>query len=176
MRKAFRPRLSSSTDRVVVGRVGKPHGLRGESTVLPDTDDPDRFVVGARFVSDAGEELTVAAVSPYRERGLIVRFGGVTSRGEAERLRGSLLTVGASDRRDLADDEYWPEDLAGLSAVRPDGRPLGTVRRVEFGPGQDRLVVRTDAGTDVLVPFVADIVAAPEGSTVVIDPPEGLFP
>lgn len=175
MRKACRPRLSSSTDRVVVGRIGKPHGLDGESTVLPETDDPSRFVVGAEFLTDSGRQLRIRSAKPFRDKGLLVHFDGVRGRAEAEDLRGRVLTVDVAARRSLEDDEYWPEDLVGLEAVAPDGVVLGTVVRFEFGPGQDRLVVVTPDEVEVLVPFVAAIVGDPQDGRIVIDAPQGLF-
>lgn len=159
-----------------MGRVGRPHGLGGESTVLPSSDDPSRFSAGARLVTDDGRELVVVGAAPYREHGLLVRFEGITSREAAEGLRGLLLTIDPSERRALAEGEFWEDDLVGLTAVSPSGESLGTVARMEFGPGQDRLVVTTHDGIEVLVPFVSAFVGDPEGGRIVIDAPEGLFP
>lgn len=173
--------MSSSTedagavDRIAVGRIGKPHGLHGEITVLPDTDDLDRFAVGSSFVTDTGRTLVIASVKPYRDKGLLLHFEGVRSRIEAENLRGILLTVDADTRRDLEEDEFWPDDLTGLDAVAPDGSVLGVVDRIEFGPGQDRLVVKTPLGVEVEVPFVSAIVGDPANGRIVIDAPDGLF-
>lgn len=144
--------------------------------MLPFSDDPGRFAIGVTLITDDGRELVVAASAPYRDRGLLVRFEGVSSRAEAESLRGSTLTVEASERRNLDLGEFWEEDLIGLIAVTPAGGALGTVTRLEYGPGQDRLVVTTHDGTEVLIPFVAAIVADPtDDGTIAIDAPEGLF-
>ncbi len=144
-------------------------------TVLPDSDDSERFVAGRRFVTHLGRELIIRSVKPYRDKGLLIRFEGVSSRKAVESLRGHLLTVDREERRDLATGEFWPEQLEGLAAVTPAGELLGTVERVEFGPGQDRLVVTTPDGKEVLVPFVSEVVGDPEDGTIVIDAPEGLF-
>jgi len=172
--------LSSSTDGgtggpIAVGRIGKPHGLGGEITFVPDTDDLNRFAVGSVFVTDTGRALAIAAVKPHRDKGLLVRFEGVRSRAEAERLRGLLLTVDPTSRRDLDDHEFWPDELVGLQAVAPDGAVLGTVGGIEFGAGQDRLVVVTPEATEVLVPFVSAIVGDPVDGRIVVDAPDGLF-
>lgn len=144
--------------------------------MLPLTDDPGRFSVGASFWIDDDRELVVATVSPFRDRGLLIRFEGIETRVEAEGLRGTILTVDSSERRDLDEGEFWEHDLVGLDAVTPGGTSLGTVTRLEYGPGQDRLVVTTAEGTEVLVPFVAAFVGDPSGDgTIVIDAPEGLF-
>ena len=149
--------------------------MHGEVTVLPETDDPERFAPGSTFVTDQDRELIIRSVKPYRDRGLLVVFHGIRGREAAETLRGSVLTIDAGERRSLGDDEFWPDDLAGLDAVDPEGTALGTVDRVEFGPGQDRLVVITPDGAEVLVPFVAEIVGDPDDGRIVIDAPEGLF-
>lgn len=160
---------------MTVGRIGRPHGLRGEVTVVPESDDPSRFVPGSEMLTDHGRALIVVSVSRYRDRGLIVGFEGVTDRDGAEALRGSLLTVGVEDRRVLGEGEYWPEDLVGLTAVSPGGDPLGIVTAVDFGPGQDRIVVVTPDGEEVLVPFVDALVGDPEDGRIEIHRPEGLF-
>lgn len=144
-------------------------------TVLPDSDDPERFVAGRRFVTHLGLELIIRSVKPYRDKGLLIRFEAVSSRKAAESLRGHLLTVDREEQRDLGTGEFWPEQLEGLAAVTPAGELLGTVERVEFGPGQDRLVVATPDGEEVLVPFVSEVVGDPEDGKIVIDAPEGLF-
>lgn len=149
--------------------------MRGEVTFLPSTNDPARFDPGSPFVTDGGRELVVRASRPYRDRGLILAFEGVGNREAAETLRGSFLTIDPDDRRELDAEEFWLEDLVGLEAVDPAGVRLGVVADVEFGAGQDRLVVRPDDGPDVLVPFVDDIVSDPEDGRIVVDAPEGLF-
>lgn len=126
-------------------------------------------------MTDTGRTLVIASVKPYRDKGLLLHFEGVRSRIEAENLRGILLTVDADTRRDLEEDEFWPDDLTGLDAVAPDGSVLGVVDRIEFGPGQDRLVVKTPLGVEVEVPFVSAIVGDPANGQIVIDAPEGLF-
>jgi len=177
MKRACRPGLSSSIDsgRVIVGRIGRPHGVRGQVTVLPDTDEPGRFAVGAELLTDRGRTLVVRSASRYRDRGLIVGFEGVDDRDQAESLRGSLVTIAASARRPLDDGEYWPDHLVGLIAVAPGGGTLGVVTAVDFGTGQDRLVVSTPAGAEVLVPFVAGLVGEPADGQIEIHDPGGLF-
>jgi 16S rRNA processing protein RimM len=86
-----------------------------------------------------------------------------------------VLHVDPADRRSLDDDEFWADDLVGLTAVNPDGAVLGRVSGVDLGDAQDRLIVTTPEGTEVLVPFVDPIVGEVGDDTVVVDPPEGLF-
>jgi 16S rRNA processing protein RimM len=161
----------------VVGRIGRPHGLRGEVTVDVRTDFPDqRFALGAQLRSDTGRTLTVETVRPHRGA-LLVRFTGVADREAAAELRGQTLCIDAAQLPDLDDpDEFYDHQLEGLAAVGPSGAALGTVREVIHAPASDLLVLDTGHG-EVLVPFVRDIV--PEvnlaAGRVVLDPPAGLL-
>jgi 16S rRNA processing protein RimM len=165
---------------LVVARVGRPQGLRGEVTVEVRTDDPARrFVVGAQLrtePADAGP-LRLAGVREQSGR-TILRFDGIADRTRAEGLRGVLLLVETDDEADPArPDEWYDHELVGLAAVTPSGDRLGVVQRVEHLPAQDLLVVRTETSDEVLVPFVSALVPSvdPPGGRVVIDPPGGLF-
>ena len=159
-------------DRIPAGRLGRPHGVRGEVTVLPS--DPSLFAPGAELHGEDGQILTVRSVRPYRDRGLVVGFTGFADRSAAETLRGVVVSAAAGDVADPAPGEWWIDDLIGLEAVTADGTPLGTLVDVVAG-AQDRLVVATPAGGRVEVPFVADLVDEPEGGEIVMRPPEGLF-
>jgi len=161
----------------VVGRIGRPHGLRGEVTVQVRTDFPEqRFTAGAQLRADTDRTLTVETVRPHGEA-LLVRFAGVADRDAAAGLRGLLLTVDATALPDLDDpDEFYDHQLEGLAAVNSDGAALGTVREVVHAPASDLLVLETDRG-EALVPFVRAIVLKVDlaGGAVVLDPPAGLL-
>ncbi|MGH3777122.1 MAG: ribosome maturation factor RimM [Pseudonocardiaceae bacterium] len=169
--------MTSGDTKRVVGRIGRPHGLRGEVTVQVRTDSPqERFAAGAQLGAGAGRTLTVEAVRPHAGS-LLVRFAGVTDRAAAVQLRGVLLTVEATELPALDDpDEFYDHQLEGLAAFGSDGTKLGTVREVVHAPASDLLVVETDRG-EVLVPFVRAIVPEVDlvGGRVVLDPPAGLL-
>lgn len=162
---------------LVVGRLGRPHGLKGELTVAVRTDDaPGRFVPGAGFLTepDVGV-LTLAAARQHTGR-WVLRFEDVLSRDDAEDLRDVELLVDTS--LDEAEEDAWPvAALVGLRAEHVDGTALGTVVALEAGAAQDLLVVDTGRGARVLVPFVTALVPQVdvEGGRVVLDPPGGLF-
>lgn len=159
---------------LLAGEVGKPHGLMGEVYVVAISDDPRRFEAGSVLHHEEGRTLTVAASRHHRGR-LLVTFEEISTRDEAEGLRGALY-VPASEARDLAEDEFWYGDLVGLRVVDPAGTEIGSVTRVEPGSAQDLLVVETSAG-ERLVPLVKQIVVevrAGDGE-VVVDAPEGLL-
>ncbi len=146
--------------------------------VRPLTDDPDRrWIPGAVFLSDQDPPVphTVTGAAPYRDD-LLVEFAEITDRSGADLLKGTSFTIEAAERRDLDDDEFWPDDLVGCAAVDEAGTPIGVIEAVEFGAAQDRLVLRTDAGR-FEVPFVDAIVPTIdlEARVVVLTPPAGLL-
>ncbi|WP_409333048.1 ribosome maturation factor RimM [Trujillonella humicola] len=171
-------------DTVVVGRIGRPHGVRGEVTVEVRTDDPElRFALGAVLRTEpAGRgPLTVVGRRWHREV-LLLRLAGpdgveVGAREAAEELRDTELHVPVADLPELADpDAFYDHQLVGLAARLPDGSALGEVSAVRH-EGTELLVVRRAEGGPVLVPFVSAIVPTVDldGGFVVVDPPEGLL-
>jgi 16S rRNA processing protein RimM len=168
-----------SRDTVVVGRIGRPHGVRGEVTVEVRTDDPDlRFVPGAVLRTDPPERgpVTIAGVH-WHSGTLLLRLEGIDSREAAETVRNTELLVGVADLPEIEDpDSYYDHQLVGLTARLPDGGVLGEIVVVRH-EAQDLLVVCRADGPDVLIPFVSAIVPTVDldGGYVVVDPPEGLL-
>ena len=168
-----------TTDTVVVGRIGRPHGVRGEVTVEVRTDDPDlRFTPGAVLRTEPADRgpLTIAGCRWHREV-LLLAIDGVESREAAEELRNTELHVPVADLPALEDpDVYYDHQLVGLTARLPDGTELGTVSAVRH-EGADLLVVHRVEDGELLVPFVTAIVPSVDvpGGVVVVDPPEGLL-
>ena len=151
---------------VVVGRIGKPHGVRGEVTVDVRTDEPERrFVAGAvlRAQPPRGSATARSAVTVARARWhqttLLVTFEEIGDRSAAEAARGLVLhaTIPA-DESPEDPDEFYDHQLVGLSAYDLDGAPLGEVSGLVHGGAQDLLTIRTPDGRDTLVPFVKALV------------------
>ncbi len=164
---------------VVVGRIGRPHGVRGEVTVEVRTDSPEvRFAPGTVLGTDPARSggLAVAGLHWHSGR-LLLTFDGIVDRTGAESLRGLLLTaVIADDERPEDPEEFYDHQLVGLTAHTVDG-DLGQVTEVLHLPAQDLLVVRTAAGREVLVPFVSEIVPDVDlaAGTLRVEPPAGLL-
>ncbi len=163
---------------VLVARIGKPHGIRGEVTVQLFTDAPeDRFDAGETFRVEgaAVAELTVAKAR-WNKDILIVAFEQVADRNQAETLRGAQLFIDTTGAGDEDDDAWYEHELVGLDA-RVDGVSVGKVTALRTLAVQDLLVVELADGHEAFVPFVGDIV--PEVNTehgfIVIVPPAGLF-
>ena len=161
-----------------VARIGKPHGIRAEVTVQVLTDAPgDRFVPGTQFVVEPASAgpLTVESAR-WNKDILLLAFEEVETRNEAEALRGAKLFI-ETEELDEDDDEGWYEhELVGLD-VRVGDAVVGKVSGLHTMPVQDLLVVTDQAGKEVLIPFVEQIV--PEVNVaekyVLVTPPAGLF-
>lgn len=164
---------------VVVGRIARPHGIRGDLTVEVRTDEPERrFAVGAVLATDPADRgpLTLSA-SRWHSGSLLVRFDEVPDRTAAEQLRGTWLVLDTAEIGSADDpDEFYDHELIGLTAVRSGGEPVGEVTDV-LHHGQDLLVVTAPGGGELLVPFVAAIVPEVDvaAGRLVIDPPPGLL-
>ena len=142
-----------------IGRIAKPHGLRGEVIVALTTNRSDRLAPGAVF-----GHLTVVSVKPHQHR-FIVKFDGVDTREAAESLHGHVLEAEPLDDPDA----LWVHELIGCRVVGADGTDRGVVEAVEANPASDLLVL--DTGHLVPLRFVT----GHERGQVTIDAPEGLF-
>jgi 16S rRNA processing protein RimM len=171
---------------IVLARIGKPHGLRGEVTVQLHTDEPERrFAVGQVLETEAARgsgvprQLTIRSTRVHNGIWLLT-FEEVPDRTGAEGLRGTRLVLdeaaAATDPHHHDDEEAWSEDdLLGLEVRDPAGEVLGRVSGLEVGAAQDRLVVELTDGVTAYVPFVEAIVPIIAEDHVVVDAPPGLF-
>lgn len=175
-----------SGDVVVVARVGRPQGVRGEVTVHVRTDVPERrLVVGATLGTDPDIGAQVLAGVRVQGRTTVLRLEGVEDREGAEGLRGVLLTAPAElgpvtdgDPADPEDADDWAlDDLVGLRCELVDGTFAGTLVGLDPSPAHDLLVVEQPSGARALVPFVLALVPVVDvaGGRVVVDPPGGLL-
>jgi len=128
------PRSSKSSNRrpshLLVGRVGRAVGLKGEVEVQVTSDAPERFASGNKVVlSETSRSLTVETVRRQGER-TIVKFAEIADRDASESLKGAELFIPLTEARALEDDEYWDHDLIGCLVVSLDGQEIGTVTDV----------------------------------------------
>jgi 16S rRNA processing protein RimM len=184
---------------LVVGQIGKPHGIRGEVLVTARTDEPEeRFVAGSVFAAEVPRdrrvsigparsvpgvevkvpaELTLESLRWHQGK-IIAQFEGVHDRNDAEALRGVLLQVDSAGLTPPDDpDEFHDHQLVGLAVVSVDGAELGTVDRIEHAPASDLIVLAKTGGGTALIPFVSQMVPTVDmaGGRVVVDLPEGLL-
>ena len=169
---------------MVVGRIGRPHGVRGQVTVEVRTDDPDlRFAPGTTLLTEpaARGPLTVE-VARWHSGTLLLTVTGpagqvYADREAADALRNTMLLVPVEALPELEDpDSFYDHQLVGLAAVLPDGSVIGEVTGVRH-EGTELLVVRRPERPEILVPFVSAIVPSVDlaGGRLVVDPPEGLL-
>lgn len=148
-----------------IGRIVKPHGIRGEVVVVPVTNRHERFERGSEHRT--GDTTLVVASARRHQGNWVVAYEGVSDRNRAEALR-SLALFG--EPIDVLDpDEYWVHELVGSAVVDADGLERGRVVAVEVNPAHDLLVL--DTGALVPVVFVVDA----SGERVLVDTPPGLF-
>ena len=163
----------------VVGRIARPHGIRGQVVVNPETDFPhERFQTGAALFmkrSAEMEKLVISSIRFHNERP-IVGFEGVDDMTAASTLAGSELRVPLDQLTKLPPETFYRHDLVGCIVERTDGSHVGTVSEVEGTLAGSRLVVATERG-DVLVPLVAEICRSVDvaAKRIVIEPPVGLL-
>lgn len=164
---------------VLVGRIARPHGLRGQVVVNPETDFvEERFRPGERLWTRMGGReaaLTIASARVQSGRPVIA-FQGMSRREDVEPLAGLELRIPEDTLRSLEPGRYYEHQLVGCIVETVEGIVLGPVVRVEGGPGGSRFAVdRT--GEEVLIPLAVEIcvdidVAA---GRIRVEAPEGLL-
>lgn len=160
---------------VVIGRIGRAHGIRGELNVDIRTDEPDRRFAPGSSVMCGDRTLTVASARHHSGR-LVVAFREVADRTAAEGLHGKILEAGI-DPTEVPDDpdEFYDHQLVGLEA-RSGDTVVGTVTGIVHGAYQDTLTIDVE-GREVLVPFVTALI--PEvnvpGGFITVNEIEGLL-
>lgn len=161
-------------ERLVVGRIVKPHGITGEVSVEPISQAPGRFDPGVILAVDE-HEMVVASVRPHQGR-LLIRFEGVTDRNAAEELRGADLTIPSQAAAPLPEGVYYPHQLQGCEVRDQAGTRLGTLVRVEDNPAHDHWIVLTQTD-EVMLPAVREFIVDVDldARVVTVSPPEGLF-
>jgi 16S rRNA processing protein RimM len=170
---------------MIVGRLRRAHGIRGELDVEPLTDAPAAVFAAGRAVlagttegdpDPAGRTLTVRRARPQGDGSILVSFDEITNRSEAELWRGRYLLAPASDLEPPAEGEVYVHELPGMTVVLTDGETLGVVSDVLELPQGLALEVHRDTGS-VVLPFHEEFIASVDrsGRTIVATPPEGLF-
>ncbi|MBO0912986.1 ribosome maturation factor RimM [Streptomyces laculatispora] len=165
---------------LVVARIGRAHGIKGEVTVEVRTDEPEiRLGPGAVLATEPASTgpLTIETGRVHSGR-LLLRFEGVRDRTAAEALRNTLL-IADVDPEELPEDpeEFYDHQLMDLDVVLADGTEIGRITEITHLPSQDLFIVERPDGTEVMIPFVEEIVSEIdlEEQRAVITPPPGLI-
>lgn len=171
-------------ERLLVGRVYRAHGVKGEVKVIPETDDPERFeALDEVYLGDTAETAEPYGVESVRYQvggkgvTVVLRLEGVTTREEADALRQHGVYADEDDLPPLGEGEVYLHDLIGLAVVDEAGEAVGTVRDVLQMPAHDVYVVARPGRPDAMIPAVPAFVVGVdlEGGRLVVRPIEGLL-
>ncbi len=164
---------------VPVGRVGRPHGVRGEVRLDPRGGLPRGLEGYTRFYLGRGGEIRPARVEWHRPHGrwVLVKFAGVDTPEAARALTHAVLYVERSELPPLGEDEYYHVDLVGCRVADEAGADLGRVHDVLPTGAHDVLVIRQRGRREWMLPVVAKWVLSMEGGggVGVVRVPEGLL-
>ena len=167
---------------LVVGRLRKPHGLKGDVTLFPLTDDPAAVFAPGRpvwLVGLDGEEvagpLTIERSRAYH-RAWLVKFAGIESRDALEPLRAHFLAAPAEELPPPAGDEVYLHELEGFAVRLEDGTPVGLVSSLYEMPA-GLLIEVQGPKREFLLPYKKEFVREVDraGRRLIIAPPEGLL-
>ena len=168
---------------IIVGRVRKAHGIRGDLVVEPITDEPDAiFTPGRRVIAGTvsgdpakgAPELHVATANPFKG-GYIVHFAEITDRDVAETWHGRFLLLPSDELTPLAEDEVYVHELLGMRVELESGEPVGTVLDTYELPQGLALDVQREHDT-VMIPFDRVVTSVDRATRVIrINPPTGLL-
>jgi 16S rRNA processing protein RimM len=165
---------------VVIARIVKARGLRGEVACDIETDFPERFASLGRVVvwMPDGSRLALSIEDRWFHKGrVILKFEGYDSMTEAQRLVGGRLVISEDDAWELEEGRYYEYEIVGSEVATTLGRRVGRVGRLMRTGGTDLLVVEGEGGREYLIPFADDICVEvdPESKRITIAPPEGLL-
>jgi 16S rRNA processing protein RimM len=165
----------NGAETVVVGRVIRPHGIRGELKVsLAESFEAE----GLDLQVETASGIRTLHVEALRgtESSPILKFKGIDDRNEAESLKGAILSAAKSRCPKLAEDAHFISELVGLTVQTPDGQPIGRIEDVWNRPGQDIIVVRS-GDKEILIPSVKAFIKSIrlEQGLMIVEPIEGLL-
>jgi 16S rRNA processing protein RimM len=175
---SYEPRDPISSEKVLLGEIGRPQGLQGEVRIRSFTAEPGAIADYGPLEDEASTRAFEIESLRVTAKALTARLKGVESRDQAEALTGTKLYVPRSRLPEREEDEWYHSDLIGLAAHNADGAAIGTVIAVHnFGAGDLLEIGPPGGGATVLMPFTRETVPEVdvEGGWLRIVPPEGLF-
>ncbi len=178
MKDASAYKLSGSE--VVIARIVKARGIRGEVACDLATDFPERFqhIADATVVMPNGARLSLRLENHwFHQNRVILKFAGTDTMTDAQRLVGGVLVISESDAWELEEDEFYEYDLIGIEALTIDGKRIGQVTKLLRTSGNDLLVIEGENQREILIPFVDEICKEVdvEARRITINAPEGLL-
>lgn len=167
--------------RLIIGKITAAHGVRGELTVFPLTDDARRFLsLKSAFLCDENAEkeepCVIKSARIDRDR-VLMKIEGCEDRNKAEELKGRFISVDRKDAVKLQDGAFFIEDLKGLNVIDDDKGELGIVKDVYKSGPKYIVMIQRKGKQDLLVPFVKEILYSiePDEGLIKCRLPEGLY-
>ncbi|HZW04240.1 MAG TPA: ribosome maturation factor RimM [Anaerolineaceae bacterium] len=143
---------------LAVGRLRRPHGIKGEIVMDVMTDFPERLRRGKRvYVGDNHQPMTLAGLRQH-QNALLVSFRGIDTPEAIGDLRNQYVFILAADLPPLPEGEYYHHELLGMTLVDESGRVLGILEEILETGANDVYLVRTPEGGELLVPAIADVI------------------
>ncbi|MDF2564073.1 MAG: Ribosome maturation factor rimM [Massilibacillus sp.] len=142
--------------KVIIGRIGAPHGVRGEVRIIPLTDFPDRFQNLKSVFIDEQIKLEINNVK-YNKQFIILKFKGIDNRSDIDPLKGKLIQVDRKDVPPLAAGEYYNFDIIGLEVYNEKNERLGKIEQI-LKTGSNDVYIANNAGKQTLIPALKKVV------------------
>lgn len=171
---------NSSEEDIVIARIVKPRGIRGEVNCVIQTDFPERFSslesVTVWLPNDARLKLKIEDAWFHNDR-VILKFEGYDTMTAAQELTGGRLVIADSDVDLLEDGQFFEHQVIGSDVVTSDGRSIGRVKSVMRTGGTDVLVLQTEEGVERMIPFADEICTEIDVNLkrITVAPPDGLL-
>lgn len=149
--------LKSATDKkIIIGKIGAAHGVRGDMKVYPLTDFPDRFnTIKKAFIDD--KEIDIISTR-YQNNFVVMKVKGVNSCEEVARYTNKLLKINRSDVPPLNEGEYYSFDIIGLKVINQDDVVLGEIIEILKTGSNDVYITKTLEGKQLLIPALKKVV------------------
>lgn len=171
--------MVANDEKIVIGKILRPHGVKGFARVLPETDAPDRFKLLKKvWLRNGNDQLALHEIEAVKilQKFVLLKLAGIDTVEQVDALRNQHLVIDRGDCLPLPADSYYIFDLIGAEVITTAGETVGTVQDVLQYPASDILVVRSGKH-EFLIPAVAQFIKNVdlEASTITIAPIEGLL-
>jgi 16S rRNA processing protein RimM len=175
-----KPDRHSREEDVVIARIVKARGIRGEVACVLETDFPERFssLEQVTVLMPNGARLRLRLEDHwFHNQRVILKFEGYDTMTAAQGLAGGRLVIAESEVEPLAEGQYLEREVVGSEVVTADGRKVGLVTKIMRTGGTDLLVLEGVNGREQLIPFADEICTDVDlaGRRITIDPPDGLL-
>lgn len=143
---------------LVIGKLHRPHGVKGEIVMEIITDFPERLRPGVVvYLGEQRQPLTITRKRPHQQA-LLLSFQGYDTPESVGELRNELLYVRTEDRPPLAEGEYYHHQMLGLRVISDEGEFLGILTQILDNPANDIYVVQPESGDEILLPAIEDVI------------------